>query len=268
MNLFEEFNNAGNYYEIDNKILKYKLKKKKLLQKITNTLEEKNKLNTNLAKKIPFVKELIQITKLNAKDNNVSGSYIFVIITGLYSVGKSSLVGQIEKIIGSEHTLEKINVEDNANILTKYTLAQNFASNLSGSKIVYVEANIKQIDNIYSILQNNVLYVGYVIPASVEIWKNRLVNKFFTNIKKNVNITGSDINECVRNILQNIFTNIPNEMVDTEYDFEYDISSQTKNIFDDNDFANLNQVLQIPYTYANSVIFNKSYESKIVKIFF
>ena len=231
-------------------------------------MEEKNKLNTNLTKKIPFVKELIQITKLNAKNNSVSNSYIFVIITGLYSVGKSSLIGQIEKIIGSEHTLEKINVEDNANILTKYTLAQNFASDLSGSKIVYIEANIKQIDDIYSILQNNMLYIGYVVPANIEVWKNRLINKFFTNIKKNTSITGSDINECVRNILQNIFTNIPNEMVDTEYDFEYDIFSQTNNVFDDNDFANLNQVLQIPYAYANSAIFDKSYESTITKIFF
>ena len=33
MNLFEEFNTAGNYYEIDNKILKYKLKKKNYFKK-------------------------------------------------------------------------------------------------------------------------------------------------------------------------------------------------------------------------------------------
>ncbi len=216
---------------LDSKIIKYKQKIKKITNKINLTLNMKKK-NHYLMEivNLPFVLEIMD--KIKKLDTNItySNHTYNLIIYGEYSVGKTTLINNIEKILGIDNTGQKINVK----IDNDLEIIKNL-NTISDTKfkINYIETCKEFVQNIYDIICEDLIkttdiQIINLIPKNIDAWKNRIINKFFTSVH-----TDSNIN-MILNKINGSFSN--------------KVLSKNKNIFTDNDFDFLSDEIKNPYT--------------------
>ena len=109
---------------MDYKIIKYKLKKKKLESKINEILISRKKLYlsniSNSINKIKFISEIITEliddkqtqthTKQSESNSVLVPNIIYIIVSGIYASGKSTLISELENFFGESNILAKINL--------------------------------------------------------------------------------------------------------------------------------------------------------------
>lgn len=219
--------------------------KKKIINKINDLLVKKNKDNyDNIAKsfnKYLFFSEIvkkimIKDVKPESLDYNINNK-IFFIVTGFYSVGKTSLLDHIEIFFGDSYTESKINIKTKDEI----TIINNIINTTNiNPKIIYIETKPDIIKDIYELINLNQTYILYVIPKNIQIYKNRLINKFFSNSKLNtypLNSIGDNFNEIINNMnwdpnsYANINFKFKNYVNDSDFDFlDLDLSKSIEQI--------------------------------------
>lgn len=264
----------ANKYDLDNKILKYKLKKKKITNKIVELLTKKKKLSNvinivnipcilNMMNKINIINDANEnANKIKTDNDALTQNVLFynIIVCGDYSVGKSSLINNVEKILGFKHTGIKINVKsinDLETIVKNINLESIDNESKFKLKINYIEISLEQIERIkhiehieqieqikqiYKIIQSKNTYIIHVVPSNVNVWKNRIINKFFVDFSKFGDKFSTEQNpsEFIKNT---ILTKINPQIA-------FDNFLKTKTSYDDDDFDFLIKELEIPYELA------------------
>ena len=180
---------------------------------------------------LPFVLEIMDHIKKLDNSETYSVHTYNLIIYGEYSVGKTTLINNIEKILGINNTGKKINVKSDEDF--ELTKNLNTTSSNVKIKINYIETCKEFVQNIYDVICKDSINPTHVqiinlIPKNIDAWKNRIINKFFTSVH-----TDSNINM----ILNKINGNFSNKVL-----------SKNKNIFSDDDFNFLLDEIKIPYT--------------------
>lgn len=255
---------------LDRKIFKYKLKNEKMLKKIKNLISNKKKENDNkIAKlfyKVPKINQII--FKLSNDDldiisnTNKFNNCIFLIITGEKYVGKSTLIENLEEYIGIFFTKSKISIDttNDLNLLEKIS-----TNTTNGKKIIYIETNNNLVDNIVNYIEtntnaNNNYDIINIIPIDENIYKNRIINKFFELAKKNNNILNYEIIKIILNELditineQTNLTEISNNILNKKY-------------MTDEDFNFLNIYTNIKYKNTQNYQFNLKYLNNILTLY-
>ena len=188
--------------DLDNKILKYKVKKKKMTNKIDQLIRKKKQEQHDTRTKIfneqdVFSEIINQITTGNTN--------IFIIVYGYNFVGKSMFIEYIEKYFGISNTILKSNIKlsEESNILDK------IMDNNQKKKIAYIETNPDLIEQIYKLIYNQTeiskqVYVFYIIPENVQLYKNRLISKLFGLITNTLN-TNSILTSNFVDFIKKIF---------------------------------------------------------------
>lgn len=231
--------------DFDNKILKYKQKKKKIMNKINDLLVIKNKEKVNFVAKI-FNKTQIFSEIINNFIVTEFNNYLFIVVVGFGSVGKSTFIKYLEDYFSQSYTkiiMNIVNFEEINNLNKILSDEKNFVDE---KKIVYIETNPDLINNIYNFLMNlntqiklklesetdvKNIYIIYLIPINKDIYKNRLINIFF-NLLKDESLNNStnlaNLNDIVskkflvynKNIIDG-FINILNKYPLSDNDFEF-----------------------------------------------
>lgn len=181
----------------DNKIFKYKLKKKKMTNKINELIEKKKKKKQDIITKTLYKTQefphIINKLIIGDLDNSVINDYkknIFIIVSGFECVGKSNFIEHLENYFGNFYTKSKINIKDKKDL----NILDNF-NRENEKKILYIETtyilieeiqkkitdNQKFISNDENELHKNI-YTLFVIPTNLKVYKSRLINKIFNLI--------------------------------------------------------------------------------------
>ena len=257
--------------DLDNKILKYKIKKKKIYNKINDLIEKKKKENkdciwksfhkthefTEIINKV-VIDEFNNFEKITTTKKN-----LFLIVTGFNFVGKSTFIDHLENYFGDSYTGTKINIKSKEEL----NIINLFKDNCE-KKIIYIETNNDLIEQIYKIILNNFnldqdlefnkyVYMFNIIPTSLQVYKNRLINKIFS-LSKNYSI--KDINLDTDISEQNKF------IFDIGFDnFSFDKFAELNNKFplSDNDFSFLDNFVNKSY---DNIIYYQPIDQQI-KIF-
>lgn len=230
--------------DLDNKILKYKEKKKKITNKINDLIEKKKKENINIITKIfhktnEFTEIINKIIIGKIKNFDKIFPYkknIFLIVTGFNFVGKSTFIDQLENYFGDSYTGSKINIKS----VEELNILNNFIDN-GENKFIYIETNTDLIEKIYNIILNDFnlnkdleldkyVYIYNIIPRSVQVYKNRLINKVFSLLKKysmkDYNLDTIDKNKFIldigiNNLSTDIFDKLNNKFPLSDDDFGF-----------------------------------------------
>jgi hypothetical protein len=278
--------------ELDNKILKYKLKKKKLTNKINELIEKKKKekhdLNTKIFQKTHEFYEIINKIIIGDLKNNIkdinNNNNLYIIISGFVSVGKSTFIEYLEKFFGESYTKCKINIKDEGELNIFDNLINNHEK-----KIVYIETNHIFIEEIHKkiineqkrILNNNEfddegifyknIYTFNLVPINLKVYKNRFINKLYKllnlslsysnvlNIDKNIN---SHINKILLDILH---VNISKDVI-LEDNILEDFPKKLSNKFPltDDDFSFLDSYIEKSYNLISEYQHNYKNIKKIM----
>lgn len=229
---------------MNNKIIKYKLKKNKLEEKIINILNLKKEdyeneiINSNDNEIITtFVENFFDKFKYNKYEN------LIIIIFGEKFVGKTTFINHLVNYI---KILENIyNTENKIDLIKNHNL-NNKIDNLKdicfSSKITIIECNYNNIDEINLFVQNSNVINIEIIPKNKNLLKNKICNKIIFDIVKKSN----DIINFIKNIIcQEEVHNIINQI---------NLLKKKKSILNDNDFDFLDKIIDIYY----DKIINKS----------
>lgn len=220
---------------MDKKIIKYKLKKNKLEEKIIDMLNLKkedyeNKIINSNDNQI--ITDKVENFFNNIKFNNKE--QLVIIVYGLYSVGKTTFISHLEnyiRIMIINSTIKKKNID----LIQKFTIHLDnidFLKDLYlSSKITIIECDINIINKINLFISelniSNVINVN-IIPKNTIILKNKIINKIiddiinksdnFINYIRENNITGiEEINKIINEIT---LLKIKNEIL-TDNDFYF-----------------------------------------------
>ena len=277
--------------DLDNKIIKYKLKKKKLINKINDLLIKKKKDNIDsitqtLNNTMIFSEIIKKIIAGNDTNNdifnndisNTNNNFIFFIVVGFYSVGKSTLIEYIENLFGDTYTKSKLNIFNinDINIINNI-IDSNINSNTNTNtntklsnekKIIYIEILPDYINELYNKILKYDIYILYLIPSSILIYKNRIINKFF-------NSTDKSLGDIIKKINLNKESEQKQESeqeLKILVDFNSIISENNSTILTDNDFNLLNPIISNSYEYVKSYQFeqidNLNIKKLITKFYF
>lgn len=213
--------------DLDNKILKYKLKKKKLTNKINELIEKKKKEKHDSIAKIfhkthefsDIINKIIMSDLNNLEDKENNNKNILIIVSGFECVGKSTFIEHLEKYFGISYTKLKVNIKDKEKLNTLDNLIMS-----EEKKIVYIETNPDLVEKIHKKIidsQNEILndkhesnyknelyfniHTFYIIPTNLKLYKNRLINKLFNFF----NLIDSKIYDLDKN---NNYTNLTNKI--------------------------------------------------------
>ena len=207
-----------------NKIIKYKLKKIKIENKINNLIVNKKKSHQKfIDKTIANIKNLPDI--INQIKNSEQKKYI--IVTGTYGVGKSTIIKILQNSLQIQNcswiNLNDNNLEENINniMVTDINLDNN---------LIFIEINIDILNLLLKKIVNEKIYIINVIPYNVNNYKNKLINKIFIDIKADTN---------------DFFINIQKYYNDLEYLYKNinRIKNFEKNILSDNDFDFIDNII-------------------------
>lgn len=235
---------------MDKKILKYKTKKNKLENEILEVLNRKKEnyendiANSNNNRVIvEFIENFLNELKLSYEHYNKK---IIIIVSGNYSVGKTTFVSNLENYI------LKISCNIFNNILN--TLGNDFIDKITfdngifeiKNKITIIKVKndnlINLNDKINYYTENMSVLNIKIIPKDKNSLKNKYINKIICDIKNNTSYfiknlsTNNNINSDIQN---NIQTNIK-------------LLKLKKSIYSDDDFIFLNQVVDF--------VFNSKYD--------
>jgi hypothetical protein len=232
------------------KIQKYKMKKNKLEEKIFNLLNLKKEyyeneiINSNNNK---FISSNIEVFLNNYKlltnsKKSIDSIELIIIVFGIYSVGKTTFINHLENYINIQ--IEFI-LKNNINLIHKILFENNNKLNIISNKIIIIECNNNDIENINLLLQNkNIIYIN-IIPKNKLYLKNKYINKIISDIK---NKTSYFLNNV--NFIDNNVKYIINEKID--------LLKLKKNIFIDSDFIFLDQLIDLHFDlYYNIDNINK-----------
>lgn len=179
---------------MDKKIIKYKLKKNKLEEKIIDMLNLKKEYYENEiinSNDNEIITEGVENFFQNLKSNKKEYSVLVIIVFGSYSVGKTTFISHLEnyiKIVSENSTkkkeymdlVQKLNISlDNIDYLKNCNLF---------SKLTIIECDItivKQINFLISdlnILNSNIININ-IVPKNPYTLKNKIANKIIADIK-------------------------------------------------------------------------------------
>jgi hypothetical protein len=244
---------------MDKKIIKYKLKKNKLEEKINNFLKIKKELyeneilNSNNNDLITSsVENFFNVLKQNNQNNpnnpnNLNNqNQIFIIVFGSYSVGKTTFINHLENYIGilekitfnktKTNMVSKIFVKDDIEYLTKIQF------NLL-PEIIIIECDINIVDKVNILLQDKNIININIIPQNKLSLKNKFINKIFFDLKNKSNefvsfstslaYQENNINERINllKLKKNILTIDDFSFLDTIVDLYYNDLINTSNNF-------------------------------------
>lgn len=248
---------------MENKIIKYKLKKNKLEEKIINILKEKKTSYEN------------EISKMNNKQNEKivlciedfftnyvldNSTQLIIIVSGFYSVGKNTFITNIEKYINS-FLLPKYKIDENQNFDIKTI---TYDSNFDSDK--YLEKNTNQIlilkcsdfvigTQIYSQIDSKFKIHINIIPKNQKTLKNKFANRIIYDIKNNSSNFVSNIDLSFR-------TN--NKILKTQHvemlGEQINLLKNKTDFFTDEDFQFIDEITNTIYdfiqNYYNNVFTN------------
>lgn len=283
--------------DLDNKILKYKLKKKKLTNKINELIEKKNKEKNDLNAKIfhkthEFSEIINKIIIGDLKNNlgNINYNNLYIIVSGFVSVGKSTFIEYLERFFCVSYTKCKINIKDKGEL----NIFDNLINN-HDKKIVYIETNhifveeiLKKIINEQKKILNNYeledesifyknIYTFYLVPINLKVYKNRFINKLYELLNSilsdsNMFDIGKNSNYFINKILLDILpANISKDIISKDIILEenilQDFSEKLNYKFPltDDDFSFLDIYIEKSYNYISEYNDN---QKKIKKIMF
>ena len=236
---------------MDKKIVKYKLKKNKLEEKIIDMLNLKKEyyeneiINSNDNK---FITEGVENFFHNFKLNQDEQLVMIIVVFGSYSVGKTTFISHLDNYIKIvEKNLTKKN---HKNLVQKLNISSENIDFLKDcnlfSKITIIECDITIVNKINSLISDlNIINLNIaninITPKNPSTLKNKIVNRIIVDIKN----TSSDFVEFL-NIHKNIICD-----------------KEIKNIIDrinllkikngfllDNDFIFLDKTINSYYQYA------------------
>lgn len=239
---------------MDKKILKYKVKKNKLENKLMDILMTKktnyendiinSNNNSNIINKIENFLNILELSE------SIELKQLFIVVKGDYSVGKSTFISHLKnyitkmsKIILSQNTLLKLNIQFKLDLIN-ITTFNNFDINLFNNPIVIIEVNTTQItSNIISDIVKfknvNVQILNVkILPKDFKSLKNKYINKIIYNIYLDTNdfVINLNLNEEIKTNLQNNINLL---------------KLKTNNYFNDNDFDFLNEPVDIIFNFLN-----------------
>lgn len=241
---------------MDNKIIKYKLKKNKMENKIYNILHKKKKeYNDTILRsivKMDFVCEIIDnIIKLNNnnkiqdqdQDEISLSKKEIIIITGIYGVGKSTMINHLENFFGESNIKSKINIKN----IDEINIINNILSNLTNNssnpyQLVMIECGLELVKNVYEKITNILnqienwkIHIIHIIPKNDPSYKNKLINKIFNSIGQN----SKEFELNIHNMIKNIY---PIDNIDFYINLNIDLIIKSS-ILSDNDFIILDQLI-------------------------
>lgn len=232
--------------EYRNKIIKYKLKKIKIENKINELVTKKKNSYLKFIDKITATNISIFSEIINKLKNNENNEKIYVVVTGIYGVGKSTIIKLLEKIFEQNNTYFNFN-ENNIEKLTDEFVINN---NNSYNKLIFIEININLLNQLLKKIENTNFFVINIVPNDNQSYKNKLINKIFIDIKSNEN-----------NFILNTQKNYDNHQF--LYDNINKIKNFEKSILTDNDFNFIDEIA------IKLINYGKLYkiENSIYKIF-
>jgi len=116
--------------------------------------------------------------KLSRKNNK----NIYLIITGIYGVGKSTIVNMILKLL-EKKIYANINLSEN-NIEKMTDILGDTGQEL---KLILIEVNINLLSCLLAMMDGETYYLINIVPKNIDRYKNKLINKIFVDIKTKSN---------------------------------------------------------------------------------
>ncbi len=187
---------------MDKKILKYKCKKIKLEEKIFNKLIQMKKTSNKQILKsfenIDFISEIIKEIldfKLNFNNN------VFILITGIFSIGKTSFIKHFEDLILMSNIKSKFDIKNSQDVqqIKSFIQIENNLNNTINQEngIVIIETKYNCQEEILEILSDKKIFMINLIPKNFQLFKNKLINKIFESINTKPNIVQIEIFELL-----------------------------------------------------------------------
>lgn len=198
--------------EYRNKIIKYKLKNIKMENKIHDlVIKKKNLYLKFIDKTIANISIISDI--MNQLENNQKSQEIYIIVTGIYGVGKSSIVKILINLLGNKINLNlNLNENNYEQIINQYISNTNISN--TNTRLILIEININLLNLLLKKIENNKFYIINIIPENIQSYKNKLINKIFIDIKSNSNnfiLNTKTIYDDIQYIHSNIYKIINSE---------------------------------------------------------
>jgi hypothetical protein len=194
---------------MEKKILKYKYKKSKLEEKIFETLVQlKKKNNKQIFKSFEntdFITEIKDTTQLNSSPNpNNIHKKVFILISGIYSVGKTTFVKHLEEFIcynNTNTTITKFNITNELDIESINLHVNKYLD--EKINICMIETESIFIKKIIDIISDNKIFIINLIPTDFHNYKKKLINKIFESTNTVPNTFEFEIYKLLDFIKQN-----------------------------------------------------------------
>ena len=248
---------------MDKKILKYKVKKQKLANEILNVLyiKKTNYENdiTNSNNSQAIINQIENYLNVFRQEQNTK---LLIIVNGIYSVGKSTFINHFENYIKK---ISKI-ILNPSNITIKKISPSNTNVEIIDN-IIIAEINDDYSDNncfiniisnkISELTKNNVHTINInILPKNKNSLKNKYINKIICDINDN---TSNFVN-------RSIFTDD-----NTKITLKKNINSlklKKNNIYSDEDFIFLDEIVEIIFNYEPDKFLNNKFElSNVIKFY-
>lgn len=236
---------------MDKKILKYKSKKNKLENEILEILNIKKEnheneiVNSNNENHviIEFIENYLNELKL---DNKQGEKKIIIIVSGNYSVGKSTFISNLENyILKISNNIFNTNNNDFIDKLTFDNSEFEIKNKITIIKVLNDNLKILNDKMGYDLDNTSILNVK-ILPKDKNSLKNKYINKIIYDIRNNTS-----------NFIQNI--NIDSDTINTSIQNNIQLLKQKKSIYSDDDFIFLNHVVDYVFNFkSNETTFLKS----------
>lgn len=234
-----------------NKIIKYNFKINKITDKINKLLVEKKIENIKIIHKsinqLGFIQEILNEILNNNKIDNSNGENIYIIITGIFGCGKTTLINNFKLFFGSDI----INLIFSANEERDMDIIIEKNKNLQKKSLILVELKL----DLLNILQyKNINYhVINIVPKNIKLYKSKLINKFFID----------------KNNLSAYYYNINNIIGHNSINNNISLLLNSDQIFlSDNDFNFLNKIIVELIKYAEEFNIERYNLKNITKYYF
>lgn len=169
---------------MDKKIIKYKLKKNILEEKIIDMLNLKKEyyeneiINSNDNK---IITNGVENFFYNLKSNQQA--QMVIIVFGTYSVGKTTFISHLENYIG---LVSKNLINITSNVIQKFIISSNNIDFLKDVdldlKITIIECDINNVNLINLLLEKaNIININ-IISKNTSTLKNKIINKIIIDI--------------------------------------------------------------------------------------
>lgn len=192
---------------MDKKILKYKSKKNKLENDIINILNIKKSnyeneiANTNNKH---FITDVIENYFNQLKVNQ--DLKLFIIVSGIYLVGKSTFINHLENFILKMSKICKNNEKSNLINKILYKINETNIDFIKMNKITIIEINQKnliELNNNIKSNDNNIILNINIIPKNKNSLKNKYINEIIHDIKNNTSNFILNLDEYMNEYTQN-----------------------------------------------------------------